>query len=85
LLEAGPLGGKAPINVGARAAFDLTDWNNNGTIDLVAGGQDGKVRLLLKHGTAVSPDFASPIFVQGGAGDLTAPTGRASVAVADLA
>ena len=83
-LQAGPSGAKTSINVGARATFDIVDWNNDGSPDLVAGALDGKVRVFLNHGAPGSPDLASPVVVRNGAVDLVVPTGRSSVAVFDL-
>ncbi len=37
LLQAGPAGGKSPIDVGDRATIALTDWDNDGARDLVLG------------------------------------------------
>ena len=83
-LEAGDAGAKTAVSVGARATFQVVDWNNDGRPDLVAGGLDGKVRVYLNSSNAGAPDLKSPVFVQDGAGDLSVPSGRASVAVIDL-
>mgnify|MGYP001019684157 CR=1 FL=1 len=60
----GASGAKADLDVGDRAAFDIINWNNDGRLDLVVGGLDGNVRLLLNQGTAAAPDFAAVTLVQ---------------------
>jgi len=70
--------------VGDRAALDIVDWNNDGLRDLVVGGLDGKVRLLLNQGSAAVPDFRTATLIQDGAADLAVPGGRSSPAAADL-
>ena len=69
----------------ARAAtLQVVDWNNDGRHDLVAGGLDGKVRVYLNSSDGGEPELRTVQFVQDAAGDLIVPTGRSSVAVADL-
>ena len=84
VLESGAAGTKTTIDVGDRATLEAVDWNNDGRIDLVAGGLDGKVRVYLNSSATGSPDLDSPILVQAGSGDLSVPSGRASVSVHDL-
>ena len=48
-LQAGADGAKSDINVGARAAFDVVDWNDDGKLDLVVGGMDGMIRVYLNQ------------------------------------
>ena len=84
VLEAGDAGAKTTIDVGDRATLEAVDWNNDGRVDLVAGGLDGKVRVYLNSSATGSPNLNSPILVQAGAGDLSVPSGRASVSVHDL-
>jgi hypothetical protein len=83
-IEFGESGTKAEINVGARATFEVTDWNNDGRDDLVVGGMDGRVRVFLDEAPSGIPDFRSEQFVHDGDHDLVLASGRSSVAVADL-
>jgi len=45
-LRAPSAGGLTPIVTGARMRLDLTDWNNDGAIDLLIGNADGTVSLF---------------------------------------
>jgi hypothetical protein len=83
-VQVGEPGAKTDLDVGDRAAFDVCDWNEDGRFDLVVGGLDGQVRVVLNSGTANTPDFRGelPLFVAGD--ELVASTGRASVSVGDL-
>ena len=58
--------------------------NNDGRVDLVLGGLDGKVHVLLNEASAGSPDFRSDTLLLDGADPLAVPSGRSSVAVVDL-
>ena len=77
------------LDVGARATPILVDWNNNGEIDIVAGGLDGGLHVYDNCGCGgyVPPRFStSPIdgiFVQANGRDLLVPSGRSSPAVMD--
>ena len=84
LIQAGDPGAKSDINVGARATFDVADWNNDGLPDLVVGALDRAIRVYLNRAADGEPDLASPIILQAGATDLVVPTGRSSVSVYDL-
>ncbi len=76
---------KNPIAVGARAAFEVVDWNNDGAVDLLVGGLDGAVRLYRNRAAAgAEPDLRSPRLLEAGGSSLSVPGGRASVAVVDL-
>jgi len=83
-IQVGPAGSKTDLNVGARAAFDIVDWNDDGKADLVVGGLDGRVHVFLNDATSGAPDFPTDTVLQNGASDLLVPSGRASVAVADI-
>jgi len=83
-VQAGAVGEKVDIDVGARATADVVDWNADGRPDLVVGALDGRVRVYLNEGTPPLPDLRSEWTVQDASGDLTVPSGRASVAVTDL-
>lgn len=83
-VQVGEPGSKVELSVGARATFQIVDWNNDGMEDLLVGGLDGKVRLFLNHASSGNFDLRQTSLLQEATGDLTVPTGRASVAVADL-
>ncbi len=83
-VQVGEPGSKADIDVGDRATLDIVDWNNDGRYDLVMGALDGKVRVYLNEAASGPADFRAVTIVQNGATDLTVPSGRSSVAVADL-
>ena len=59
VVQVGPPDAKQTCDVGDRTTFDLVDWNNDGRVDLVLGGLDGKVHVLLNEATAGAPDFAA--------------------------
>ncbi len=84
VVQVGPTESKATCDVGDRATFAIVDWNNDGRADLVLGGLDGKIHVLLNEATAGLPDFRSDTVVLDGANPLTVSSGRASVAVVDL-
>jgi hypothetical protein len=83
-VQVGAAGAKADLDIGARAAFDVVDWNNDVREDLVIGGLDGKVRVYLDQAVTGTPDFSIGTIVFSGAGELVVSSGRSSVAVADL-
>jgi WD40 repeat protein len=84
LLTVGPADAKQTIELGARATFDVVDWDADGAHDLVTGSFDGRVRVFVNQSASGAPDFLAEQVVQNGAFDLVTPSGRASVAVADL-
>jgi RHS repeat-associated protein len=83
-IQVGPAGGKTNLNVGARACFDIVDWNDDGLPDLVVGGLDGRIHVFLNDGTPGNPDLATDTVLQAGGSGLIVPSGRASPAVVDL-
>jgi hypothetical protein len=83
-VQLGQPGEKTAFDVGDRAAFDVADWNHDGKFDLVVGGLDGKVRVLVNEGTPVAPDFRAAWVLQNAGGDLIVPGGRVSPDVEDL-
>ena len=83
-LQVGPANGKSNFDVGALTSFDVVDWNNDGRSDLVVGGLDGGVHVLLDAAATGIADFPMALTVQDSNHDLIVPTGRAGVAVADL-
>ena len=84
LVQVGPPAGQTTCDVGDRATFAIVDWNNDGRFDLVLGGLDGKVHVLLNEAAAGAPDFRSDTIVLDGAHPLSVSSGRAAVEVVDL-
>ena len=84
VVQVGPPDAKQQCDVGDRMTFDLVDWNNDGRVDLVLGGLDGKVHVLLNEAPAGSPDFRSDTILLDGANPLAVASGRAAVSVVDL-
>jgi hypothetical protein len=78
------------LDVGARATPVFVDWNNDGEVDIVAGGLDGGLHLYYNCGCGgyVPPRFSvSPIdgvFAQANGRDLLVPSGRSSPVVMDV-
>jgi hypothetical protein len=83
-LRVGPFGGKADIDVGARATPTAVDWNDDGMKDLAIGAYDGRIHLFLNTGSDTLPDFQSETFAQDFGTDLEVPSDRSSPHVADL-
>lgn len=83
-LEAGEPGAKSPVNVGAQAMVEVADWNDDGRMDLIVGGLDGRVRVYLDQAATGLPDLRGPLVVQDGAEDLVVPVDAAAPAVIDL-
>jgi hypothetical protein len=83
-VEVGPAGSKTPIDVGARAAPMVVDWNNDGKKDLLTGALDGLLRLYINEGTDTAPDFVTVSYVQENGDALLVPTDRSSPEVADF-
>jgi hypothetical protein len=84
IVQVGLPDAKTDLDVGERATVALVDWNNDERSDLVVGGLDGKVHVLLDEATAGAPDFRSDTLLPDGANPLAVPSGRSSVAVVDL-
>ena len=80
----GEPGAKAAISLGARATVAMTDWNEDGRVDLVAGALDGQVRVYLNQAATGAPDFRAALLVSDGSVALDDASGRSSVAVIDL-
>jgi hypothetical protein len=78
------------LDVGARATPILVDWNNDGELDIVAGGLDGGLHIYYNCGCGgyVPPRFStSPVdglFAQANGRDLLVPSGRSSPVVMDV-
>ncbi len=65
------------------AAPFVADWDNDGRKDLLIGGADGTVSLLLNTGTATLPAFDNPVLLQA-AGSAISVAGPAKPLVLDL-
>jgi hypothetical protein len=78
------------LSVGARATPSLIDWNNDGMMDIVAGGLDGAIHVYYNCGCGgyIPPRFStSPIdgiYVQANGYQLSVPSGRSSPVVMDM-
>jgi len=83
-VEVGQAGDKSIIDVGKRATVDIVDWDNDGRYDLVLGDLDGNVRVLLNESGSGPADFRSETIILNDDAGQGVPTGRSSVAVADL-
>ncbi|MCY2995097.1 MAG: FG-GAP-like repeat-containing protein [Planctomycetota bacterium] len=83
-VQVGPTGAKTAVDVGDRATLAIVDWNDDGWFDLVLGGLDGKVHVLINAASAGLPDFRTDTLLLDGTSTLTAPSGRSAVAVVDL-
>lgn len=73
----------ADVDAGSHAGFDVVDWNNDGLLDLVVGGTDGRIQVFLHYSTEEF-DFSSPQTLLLGAGTLVVPGGSATLDVVDL-
>ena len=77
------------LDVGKRATPSLVDWNNDGMMDIVAGGLDGGIHVYYNCGCGgfIPPRFStSPIvgiFAQANGRDLLVPSGRSSPVIFD--
>ncbi len=52
------------IDVGERAAPEVTDWDNDGRKDLLIGRMDGRISIYINKGTDREPLFDKERFVQ---------------------
>jgi hypothetical protein len=84
LLEAGPAGSKAVIDVGQRTTPVVIDWDSDGRRDIIVGAKDGFVRLYRNTGTDAAWDLAAAEIIQDSAADLVVPSFRSSPHVEDL-
>jgi hypothetical protein len=54
----------------------VTDWNNDGMKDLIAGQfRGGKIRLYLNHGTDSEPKFDDFAYLNAGGKEISLPAG----------
>jgi hypothetical protein len=58
--------GGVAIDVGANSAPVVTDWNEDGLLDLVIGSETGTIRLYLNSGTPTSHSFTTFSLLQSG-------------------
>ncbi len=77
------------LDVGARAAPNPVDWDNNGRLDLIAGAYDGGIHMYPNCGCGgpVPPHFSCPIpgyLVSEDGGDLIVPSHCSSPVTADI-
>jgi hypothetical protein len=89
------LAGNRPLCVadkGGHARFDITDWNNDGRLDLVVADGGGTVTLFLNQGTRQNPLLApgqpltaggKPLELPGARNGTLVPSARSSVLVCD--
>ncbi len=77
---------------GGHARFDLSDWNNDGRLDLVVADGGGTVTLFLNQGTRQTADLAAgqpltaggkPIELPGARSGTPVPSARSSALVCD--
>lgn len=60
------------INVGSNSAPVITDWNDDGLMDMLVGNENpGNIRLYLNDGGGSSPVFSSYTLIQSGSEDIT--------------
>jgi len=81
--------GAYTLDIGARATPILAHWNDDGMLDIIAGGLDGAIHVYYNCGCggSVPPHFFfSPIdgtFIKDQGHDLLVQSGRSSPAVVD--
>jgi len=65
----------AKLYTGTLPVINVVDWDDNGQLDIVSGNSQGRVMLILNHGTNEKPSFANaqqvkaggrPIYIQPG-------------------
>jgi len=77
------------LDVGLRAMPDRVDWNNDGWMDVVAGGLDGGIHIYYNCGCGgyIPPRFSTSAIggwiVQANERDLSVLSGRSSPAIVD--
>ncbi len=80
----------SPLDVGARATPVMVHWNDDGMLDIVSGGMDGRLHIYYNCGcgSSVPPHFffSDPggAFAKENDIDLRVPNGRSSPVVMDL-
>lgn len=58
------------FDTGSGSAIDLSDWNNDGLVDVLCGNSSGTLWLLINDGTAAAPHFSAKAYVKDGAVNL---------------
>lgn len=84
LLEVGPAGSKAAIDVGQRTTPVVVDWDNDGRRDIIAGAKDGLMRLFRNTGTDAAWEFESEELIFDSGVNMVAPSFRSSPHIEDL-
>ncbi|MGD2094897.1 MAG: FG-GAP-like repeat-containing protein [Phycisphaerales bacterium] len=84
LLRVGQPGSKHNIDVGNRATPSVTDWNNDGRKDLVAGAFDGRIHIFINEGSDTDPDFLVETFAKTNGSDIVVESLRSSPVVGDF-
>ncbi len=78
------------LDVGARATPVMVHWNDDGMLDIVSGGLDGRLHVYYNCGcgSSVPPHFyfsdPAGAFAQDNGIDLRVPNGRSSPVIMDL-
>ena len=54
------------LYTGTLPVINAVDWDNNGQLDIVSGNSEGRVVLILNHGSNESPSFANAQLVKAG-------------------
>ncbi len=66
--------GGVDLDIGARAAPVVIDWNEDGLKDILVGSFDGWIFILINEGTDAAPVFNSSSVLQMGGTDFDAGT-----------
>lgn len=77
------VGGTNFITNGGSAEPFPVDWNNDGKVDVVCGGSDGLLYLLINEGTALVPVFNRSVYIQSGGVDIGTDSAKSKPCVAD--
>lgn len=54
-------------SAGAQSKPDVVDWNNDGKLDVLCGGVDGNVHLLINTSAGTDPSFSTAALIADGA------------------
>nr|MBP7149803.1 VCBS repeat-containing protein [Acidobacteriota bacterium] len=73
-----------PVNLGNHAATRFVDWDDDGLLDVLVGGGDGYVYIVVNIGTATEPSFAAPQHVQAAGGFVRAGNGYTGACFVDV-
>jgi hypothetical protein len=61
---------KPPGKISSRPSPHLADWNGDGKLDIIAGGNDGKLRFFANQGTEKKPLFARGVALTAGGKEI---------------